>query len=98
MKISERLALLKAGYSKAEINEMIEAEAASVTSPEEQASQVLQQDDGVMAVLNKLATEVKDMKTAIHKENIANTEMKTGGSLTAEEILASLINPPEKGN
>ena len=96
MKISERLALLKAGYSKAEINEMIDAEA--VSEPIEETNQEEQPDNsGLMTVLSRLASEVKDMKTAMHKENIANSEIKTGGSVTAEDILASLINPPEKG-
>ena len=97
MKLSDRLALLRAGYSKAEINEMIDADAAEIKA-EPEAVQSPASDD-VMAVLSKMASEIKDLKTAVHKENIANTEMKVGGAQqTAEQILASLINPPEKGN
>lgn len=90
MKLSERLALLKAGYSKDEINSMIEDDAKeSKEAPEDNGS------GDMMKVMAALANEVKDLKTAIYKENIAKTESKQGGQLKAEDILASLINPPE---
>lgn len=95
MKLSERLALLRAGYTKAEISEMIEADA---SAPEEQPEAVTPAaDDGVMRVMSALASEIKELKTAVQKENIANTTLQTGAPLKAEDILASLINPPEKG-
>ena len=95
MKISERLALLRAGYTKAEINEMIDADA---NAPAEQPEAVTPAaDDGVMRVMSALASEIKDLKTAVQKENIANTTLQTGAPMKAEDILASLINPPEKG-
>ena len=50
-----------------------------------------------MRVMSALASEIKDLKTAVQKENIANTTLQTGAPLKAEDILASLINPPEKG-
>ena len=48
-----------------------------------------------MKVMAALANEVKDLKTAMYKKNIAESEGNKGGQLTAEDILASLINPPE---
>jgi len=48
-----------------------------------------------MKVLATLANEVKDLKTAMYKKNIAETESSSGGQLKAEDILASLLNPPE---
>ena len=93
MKLSERLALLKAGYSKDEINAMIEDDAKESNEPKE-----VPEDNGagdMMKVMAALANEVKDLKTAIYKENIAKTESNKGGQLKAEDILASLINPPE---
>jgi hypothetical protein len=48
-----------------------------------------------MRVLATLANEVKDLKTAMYKKNIAETESSSGGQLKAEDILASLLNPPE---
>ena len=94
MKLSERLALLRAGYSKDEINAMIEDDAKESKEEHKEAPE----DNGagdMMKVMAALANEVKDLKTAIYKENIAKTESKQGGQLKAEDILASLINPPE---
>lgn len=93
MKLSERLALLKAGYSKDEINAMIEDDAKEV---KEAPAEVKDSgSDDVMKVMAALANEVKDLKTAMYKKNIAETESNKGGQLKAEDILASLINPPE---
>lgn len=91
MKLSERLALIRAGYSKDEIKAMIDEDAAEPVR-EEPAEAV---DQSTMKVLSALANEVKDLKTAMYKENISNTEASTGGVLKAEDILASLLNPPE---
>lgn len=94
MKLSERLALLKAGYSKDEINAMIEDDAKESKETPKDAPE----DNGagdMMKVMAALANEVKDLKTAMYKKNIAESEGNKGGQLTAEDILASLINPPE---
>ena len=94
MKLSERLALLKAGYSKDEINAMIEDDAKEAKETLKDAPE----DNGagdMMKVMAALANEVKDLKTAMYKKNIAESEGNKGGQLTAEDILASLINPPE---
>ena len=94
MKLSERLALLKAGYSKDEINAMIEDDAKESKETPKDAPE----DNGagdMMKVMAALANEVKDLKTAMYKKNIADSEGNKGGQLKAEDILASLINPPE---
>ena len=94
MKLSERLALLKAGYSKDEINAMIEDDAKEAKETPKDAPE----DNGagdMMKVMAALANEVKDLKTAMYKKNIAESEGNKGGQLTAEDILVSLINPPE---
>ena len=94
MKLSERLALLRAGYSKDEINTMIEDDAKESKNAPKDAPE----DNGagdMMKVMAALANEVKDLKTAMYKKNIAESEGNKGGQLTAEDILASLINPPE---
>ena len=94
MKLSERLALLKAGYSKDEINAMIEDDAKeSKNAPKDAPEDNVAGD--MMKVMAALANEVKDLKTAMYKKNIAESEGNKGGQLTAEDILASLINPPE---
>ena len=93
MKISERIALLKAGYTKDEINTMIDEDASAPAAqdpvPEEPAA-----DQALLKVMSALANEVKDLKTAVYKQNIADSEAQNGGQLRPEDILASLINPP----
>lgn len=95
MKIAERIALLKAGYTKAEINSMIDEDAQTVSEPVQDAEES-KPEEGVMKVLSAMASEIKDLKTAMYKENIANSTVQIGGQPTAEDILASLINPPGK--
>lgn len=90
MKLSERLALLRAGYSKDEINAMIEEDHAS----EPEKPEAPEADQATLKVLSTLAAEVKDLKTAMYKKNIAETESSAGGQIKAEDILASLLNPP----
>ena len=93
MKLSERLALLRAGYSKEEINAMIDEDAkVQPEAPEKPAEPSA--DQATMKVLATLANEVKDLKTAVYAKNIAASEVQKAGSPTAEDILASLINPP----
>ena len=91
MKLSERLALLRAGYSKDEINAMIEEDHASEPEKPEAPEAT---DQATLKVLSTLAAEVKDLKTAMYKKNIAETESSAGGQIKAEDILASLLNPP----
>lgn len=94
MKISERLALLKAGYSKDEINAMIDDDAAKIEepAPEEKPQPV----DDYMNVIKALASEVKDLKEAVYSSNIEQTEIKTASTKSAEDILAELFSAPKK--
>lgn len=91
MKISERIALIKAGYSKDEISEMINDERnEEVSEPAEPKTDSRYED-----IITALALEVKSMKEAIQKDNIDNTVVKTENPIDkASEILASLINTP----
>ena len=101
MKISERLALLKAGYTKDDIAEMIGEE----SKPAEPADQQPTEEesgaasDRYMEALVALAGEVKSMKEAIQSSNISNTTITEKSPLDqASEILASLINKPAEPN
>lgn len=88
MKLSDRIALLKAGYSKDEIASMIEDDKAI----EEPAAPAAVPEDN--PVLNALVEEVKSLKTAMQQQNINNTEISTPKPADqAMEVLASLINP-----
>lgn len=96
MKLSERLTLLKAGYSREEINAMIDEDAK--VAEEAPVPEAVPEDSAMLKVMSALANEVKDLKTAMYKQNIANTEQHSekGVQQRAEDILASLLNPPEK--
>lgn len=94
MKISERLALLKAGYSKDEINAMIDDDAAKIEEPAQEEKP--QPVDDYMNVIKALASEVKDLKEAVYSSNIEQTEIKTASSKSAEDILAELFSAPKK--
>ena len=95
MKISERLALLKAGYSKEEINAMIDEDMAK---PEESANQPKTEEpaEDYLNVIKALATEVKDLKEAVYSENIRKTEISSASTKSAEDILAELFSAPQK--
>ena len=97
MTIKERLALLKAGYSKDEINAMIDEEKTPVEQTEEQTESKTDVPD-FMAAVTALAEEVKGMKKAMQKENLKNTEID-GTETTKDQvdkILQSIINPIEE--
>ena len=95
MKISERLALLKAGYSKDEINAMIDDDAAKIEQEPAQEEKPQPVDD-YMNVIKALASEVNDLKEAVYSSNIDKTEIKTASTKSAEDILAELFSAPKK--
>ena len=95
MKLNERLALLKAGYTKDEINALIEEDKAD--APEQEAvenSGELKVDDFVN-VVKSLADEVRGMKKAMQTENIENTKIGSEQD-SVDRILQSIINPIDK--
>lgn len=92
LKISERIALLKAGYTKDEINSMIAED--SKVSEEPAVPEVSNNDNNdYMQVLSVLANEVRDLKDAVYSSNISNTNVDNNRVIKAEDILGSLINP-----
>lgn len=93
MRINERLALLKAGYSKEEINAMIDDDLKQVEVKEPEENPV---KDDYMKVISALANEVKDLKEAVYTKNISETEVKANVSKSAEDILAELFSAPNK--
>lgn len=95
MKISERLALIKAGYSKEEISSMLDEDKAKPEELEEQPKAEPVED--YMNVIKALASEVKDLKEAVYSENIRKTEISSASSTkSAEDILAELFSAPQK--
>lgn len=94
MLIKERLALLKAGYSKEEINAMIDDDQAKNDEPvqDEKSAPI----DDYMNVIKALAGEVKDLKEAVYTQNIDKTEIRSASTKSAEDILAELFSAPKK--
>lgn len=102
MELNTILKLLDAGYTKADIEAMT-APAAEVTpepveepvKPAETAEEpkAMTSDD----ILNNLLAEVKGLKAQIQANNIKNDSMGSKPEVTAESILASLINSQKEG-
>lgn len=93
MKLTERLALLRAGYSKDEIAAMIEEDKAVDPTPEQEEASTPVND--YMKVISALASEVKDLKEAVYTRNVAQTEIQTQPEKKAEDILAELFSAPK---
>lgn len=99
MNIKERLTLLKAGYSKEEINAMIDDEQSS-DQPVEQPTEDKPAADvtDFMSVVSALAEEVKGLKKAMQNDNLKKTEIEGEESMQAQvdKIMQSIINPVEE--
>ena len=93
MKLSERFALLKAGYTKEEINAMIDED--KVADPEPVREEASSPVNDYMKVISALASEVKDLKEAVYSANVAKTEIQNAPEKNAEDILAELFAPPK---
>ena len=104
MELNTILKLLDAGYTKADIEAMT-APAAEVTpepaeepvkpaeTPAEEPAPEMTSAD----ILNNLLAEVKGLKAQIQANNIRSDSMGSKPEVTAESILASLINPKKEG-
>lgn len=92
MKITDRIALLKAGYSKDEISAMIAEEASVESAPEPEQAPV---NDAYADAIAALASEVKKLKEGIQLSNIQNTEIEQPRQTMddALKILGSVLNP-----
>lgn len=92
MKISDRLNLLKAGYSRQEIDAMIEAEdtAPEVNAPDQLASDPVANPQDNTAVLNA----IDELTKAIQASNILNSSRTSAPQVTesVEDILSTIVN------
>ena len=100
MTLKDRLALLRGGYSKKEIEALIEAEEkAKVEEVEEVKTEEVKTEETknntFEDVMKSLIDEVKDLKNTIYENNLKNVEIQNQVNLEdeAEKVLASLINP-----
>ena len=103
MTLKDRLALLRGGYSKKEIEALIEAEEkAKVEEVEEVKTEEVKTEETknntFEDVMKSLIDEVTDLKNTIYENNLKNVEIQNQVNLEdeAEKVLASLINPFKK--
>ena len=103
MNLKDRITLLKGGYSKKEIEALVEAEnkieEPEVKEPEakepvEESKEPSTYED----VMKALIDEVKELKNDKKKKNINSVEISKPVNIEteAEKVLASLINPFNK--
>lgn len=92
MKISDRLNLLKAGYSRQEIDAMIQAEetARDVNAPDTTAVDPVANPQDNTAVLSAIG----ELTKAIQASNILNSSRNSAPQVTesVEDILNTLVN------
>ena len=92
MKLSDRLNLLKAGYSRQEIEAMIEADdtAPDVNAPDATAVDPVANPQDNTAVL----TAIDELTKAIQASNILNSSRASAPQVTesVEDILNTLVN------
>lgn len=100
MKSSEILELLRAGYTKSEIDEMFREATPEETDskpeqktdpekPEESETDVKGAEDNEKIL--KLEQEIKNLRALVQKQNIDNSGEDTPPPMTAADALASLI-------
>lgn len=98
MKLDDIIAMCKAGYTKDDLAKLMTldnaapaahaAPAAPAAAPAAPAAPVAQDDNGIIAAINALGAQIKTM-------NIASTEQPK--PQTVEDVLASIILPPNAG-
>lgn len=104
MDLNTIIKLLDAGYTKADIDAMTAPAPASEVIPESdpepvkpaEPAAVVESDITSNDILNNLLAEVKGLKAQIQANNIRSDSMGSKPEVTAESILASLINPNKK--
>ena len=103
MELNTILKLLDAGYTKADIEAMTapaaEVTPAPVEDPVKPAEVPAEEPVPEMTsadILNNLLAEVKGLKAQIQANNIRSDSMGSKPEVSAESILASLINPNKK--
>lgn len=105
MDVNIILKLIDAGYSKADIDAMNTPANAEVSAPETPAEAPTEEKPAEAPamtgddILQNLLAEVKGLKAQVQSNNIKNDSMNinTKPDLTAEQILASIINPQKEG-
>ena len=98
MKITDRIALLKAGYTKDDISAMLEEDKKALESESNNVEPEIK--DNYAEVLVSLANEVKTLKETMQETNRNNVDTlaPTHNVDDAMKILEGLINPQAVNN
>lgn len=92
MKILDRITLLKAGYTKEDIQEMLKSE--DTNNDVKETPEENNYNDKLVEAVTALATKVKGLEDTIHANNIDNTTVKVAtGADNVMNILEGIINP-----
>lgn len=95
MKISERLALIKAGYSKAEIAEMEKEVGASAQDPSQPAAKedkTAGADSGLAAVLEAFGKQFSALTESIQKSNLVNDQNTQTKVKTLDDTINDILS------
>lgn len=107
MKATEILALINAGYTKAEIDAMELPETAASPDPDPSPAPEAEPEkdapkpepekpDPVNPEIQALTKQINDLVSAIQKSNLLNTNMPEVQRESAEDILANIIAPTHR--
>lgn len=109
MTITERLALIRAGYKRADIDAMIEAEAQQPAEPQDEQHEPEPQPEPEPepqpeqpaepeAELAQLRAEIAELRKGIQQRNFQQIAIDSPPRMTAEEALAQGVfgNTPKK--
>lgn len=82
MKLSDIVTLLKAGYSKSEINDLSKLEESN--NPESS-------ETDLVGKMNDIITKMNDIETRLNADNISKTEVNEINNIDPAEVLAGMI-------
>lgn len=89
MTISERISLHKCGYSREEINQLIEAEKAEQTPAEEETP--VEDVQNVQPQNTEILNAIKDLTKAIQAQNLQNATQQAPAVVKAEDVLTGAL-------
>lgn len=97
MTITEKLELIRAGYSKAEIEAMSEPEGSTAPQPEPEP-EAKGPEPAPSTDLSAILTAIENLSKAVISQNIKQSEQQKGAPAgqSVDDILASIINPTIK--
>lgn len=96
MKLKERFTLLRAGYTKADIEEMIAAEAEEAEEAEDQEETSPEEPEELINARNEIA-DLKKQLEELQKHNINNSSQKEPTKEDSNDVWNSFFGNKQKG-